>query len=156
MRPSLMAIAIGLTAAGCDGPSEPAQRPLELERLAGSYSVVYDPPRLLETANGCDRLLTHAVLSFSARLFDLSINAMDDCSQSGGQFYFWEVLFLGFVSVQDDTLIAFTPEPGYSPTEGPTFTGTVDGEYVIVEVPAGIDSLASAAVTLKVGPRHPH
>ncbi|MGH7675989.1 MAG: hypothetical protein ACREMV_12025 [Gemmatimonadales bacterium] len=136
---SLLAIAL-LAACGTEPGPGPATDP------AGTYTVEYDPPRLVYATIECDRLLTHALLALGEnRDFDLSINVIDDCRRGGGGFDFYEVLFLGTYSVSD-TLLAFTPDSAFSPT----FSGTFGASSVSLVIPPNVGSLAPVTITLTV------
>ena len=125
------------------GPTDPGD---------ASYAVVFTPGRLVYATVNCDRFVTHAVLSLGRRDrgFDLSTNLYDDCSRAGGGFTFWEVLILGHYSM-NDTLLAFTSESSTTPP----FTGSFDGTYVRLTLPARSDSLAATPIGLELGPKVP-
>ena len=121
----------------------------QLDPSGASYSVEYSPP--LAVANApCDRLLSYAILSLGPSEFSLSVNLMDDCTNVGGVWDYWEVYIEGQYTVAD-TILNFTPEANSTPS----FTGSFDADYVRVVLPMRSDSLASRPVTVELGPRAP-
>lgn len=134
-------LVLGPACRSSTGPPDPG---------GASYSVVYDPPRVVFATVNCDRSIPYAIISLGRGDFGLSINIIEDCSRSGGGFSFGEVLILGSYSVRDTTL-SFVPEEARTPP----FSGSFDASYVRITVPARTDSLAATPILVELGPRQP-
>jgi hypothetical protein len=120
--------------------------------LQGYYSASWEPSQLVSATVTCDRLVSHVLLAMSSLgEFDLSINAVDDCTRGGASFTFFEVLKLGKYT-REGSVLAFTPD-GEAPA---AFTGTLEGEYVRLTLPPSVGALAPTDVELRVGPRTPY
>ena len=116
----------------------------------GSYGTDYDPPMVVDASGGCERSVSHAVLSFNrAGDFDLSVNTIDDCTLAGGGFTFGEVLHLGTYTRADE-ILSFTPDNAHFPL----FTGTIEGEFIRLTLPSAT-GISTHEVELVVGPRQP-
>ena len=117
-----------------------------------SYSVAYNPARVVYATVNCDRYLSYGILSLGTRRsrFEFSLNLMDDCTRAGGTWTYWEVFFEGGYSVTD-TLISFIPDSARTPR----FTGSFDRSYVRLTLPARADSLAPMPIPMQLGPKMP-
>ena len=139
--------AVAVLSSACGTDPRPTD---ENQLINASYGSVYDPQVVVDASGGCQRSVSHAVLSMSdLGDFDLSVNTIDDCTQAGGGFTFGEVLHLGSYTRASDHL-SFTPDNAHSPL----FTGTIEGEFIRLTLPSAT-GISTHQVELVVGPREP-
>ena len=144
MKSLCCVVLAGLVA--CLGSAMPIE---ESPLIQGSYGAAYDPPILVGPTGSCVRSIPHAVLGVNnLGDFDLSVNFIDDCiGDTGHEFTFGEVLLLGDYTRQAE-LLSFTPDSA----DAPVFTGTIEGEFVRLTLPA-TTGVGGSEVELVVGPR---
>jgi hypothetical protein len=123
--------------------------PAEDSLIEGTYGTNWEPALPVGPTGSCTRSIPHAVLAMNTLGgFDFSVNTIDDCiGDTGHEFIFGEVLFLGTYTRQA-AVLSFTPDE----ESAPLFTGTIEGEYVRLDLPHAT-GLAGSDIELLVGPR---